>query len=137
MDEKSINKITEEIETIVIDEIHNLSDKNRGQTLESLISRYRNRSPQKRVVGLSATLKNDEEFAAWLNSRLIKSLYRQSIINKEVVKYESNQLSWREEEIIKGETLTNLIKRILVDKEKNGSILVFCFAKATCLTSAF
>ena len=134
---KSINKITEEIETIVIDEIHNLSDKNRGQTLESLISRYRNRSPQKRVVGLSATLKNDEEFAAWLNSRLIKSLYRQSIINKEVVKYESNQLSWREEEIIKGETLTNLIKRILVDKEKNGSILVFCFAKATCLTSAF
>ena len=134
---RSINKITEKIETIVIDEIHNLSDQNRGQTLESLIARYRDRSPQKRIIGLSATLQNDEEFAAWCNARLVKSDYRQSKIYKEVIKYESNDLSWKEEEIVKTNTLINLIKKILSDSEKKGSILTFCFSRPSCIESAF
>ncbi len=50
---------------VIIDEIHFLDDKERGTTWEELLIYL---DPEVQVVGLSATLANQEDFANWLES---------------------------------------------------------------------
>ena len=50
---------------VIIDEIHFLDDKERGTTWEELLIYL---DPNVQIVGLSATLANQEDFAAWLET---------------------------------------------------------------------
>ena len=54
----------EELKAVIIDEIHFLDDRDRGTTWEELLIYLPSRI---RVLGLSATLSNLEEFADWLS----------------------------------------------------------------------
>jgi len=56
-----------EVDLLVVDEIHLLSDSNRGARLEGTLSRFRRLNPFARIVGLSATLGNRDELAEWLD----------------------------------------------------------------------
>ena len=56
-----------EVDWLIVDEIHLLGDGNRGARLEGTISRFRRLNPFCRVLGLSATLGNRDELAAWLD----------------------------------------------------------------------
>ena len=67
-----------EISTIIIDEIHVISESDRGPRLESLIVRLNEFLSNPQVIGLSATIANPEFFNQWLtslgsNTKLIKS----------------------------------------------------------------
>ncbi len=62
------------ISLVVADEIHLLNDAGRGPTLEVVLTRLRRFNPQ--VLALSATIKNAEEIAEWLDASLVKSDYR-------------------------------------------------------------
>jgi len=67
-----------EISTIIIDEIHVISESDRGPRLESLIVRLNEFLTNPQVIGLSATIANPEFFNKWLTSlgsttELIKS----------------------------------------------------------------
>ncbi len=67
-----------EISTIIIDEIHVISESDRGPRLESLIVRLNEFLENLQVIGLSATIANPEFFNQWLTSldnqtELIKS----------------------------------------------------------------
>lgn len=61
-----------EIGLVVADEIHMLNDLSRGPTLELNLMRLMNRW----IVGLSATIRNAEEIAEWLDAELVVSDYR-------------------------------------------------------------
>ncbi|MCG2826606.1 MAG: DEAD/DEAH box helicase, partial [Thermoplasmatales archaeon] len=61
------------ITVVVADEIHLINDPKRGPTLETILSRFKENA---QIIGLSATIKNSEELAEWLNARHVKSDWR-------------------------------------------------------------
>ena len=60
---------------VVCDEIHLINDESRGPTLEILITKLREIS-NARIIALSATIKNIEDLAKWLNANYIASDWR-------------------------------------------------------------
>lgn len=66
----------DQIGCIVSDEMHLIHDPSRGPTLEVLLSRFRALLPEAQIVGLSATIKNADELARWLDAKLIRSEWR-------------------------------------------------------------
>ena len=73
-----INKLT----VIVADEIHLINDPHRGPTLEVVLSRLKQVNPNAQFLALSATIKNAEEIADWLNAKLVLSNWRPVILKE-------------------------------------------------------
>ncbi|MAF35483.1 hypothetical protein CMO91_06600 [Candidatus Woesearchaeota archaeon] len=61
---------------LVVDEIHLLNDPGRGPVLEVLITVLKRLLPKLQIVGLSATIGNPEELAAWLKAELVRDDWR-------------------------------------------------------------
>ena len=61
---------------VICDEIHLINDESRGITLEFLLTRIKTANPRAQIIGLSATIKNAEELATWLDAKLITSDWR-------------------------------------------------------------
>lgn len=61
---------------VIVDEIHMLNDPGRGPTLEILLTKMRQLAPRAQVIGLSATIKNTDELAKWMNANLVVSDFR-------------------------------------------------------------
>jgi len=57
-----------DVSTIVVDEIHFLTDPSRGPTLEILLTRLMQINPKMQILALSATIKNVDEVAEWINA---------------------------------------------------------------------
>lgn len=70
------NNFMKDVGLIIIDEIHLLNDETRGPTLEVLITLFKIKYEQIRILGLSATIKNKEELAQWLNAELVYDTFR-------------------------------------------------------------
>jgi helicase len=65
----------QEVKTVVVDEIHLLNDATRGPTLEIILTLLKTLiNPQ--IIGLSATIGNPEELAAWLEAELVQDDWR-------------------------------------------------------------
>ncbi|AEC52769.1 ski2-like helicase [Pyrococcus sp. NA2] len=62
-----------DVKILVVDEIHLIGSRDRGATLEFIITQMLDRA---QIIGLSATIGNPEELADWLNAKLIKSDWR-------------------------------------------------------------
>lgn len=63
------------IETLVLDEVHLISDKHRGKTVELLLTLLRRRAAQgsrMQLVCLSASLDETNGFESWLTAKLIR-----------------------------------------------------------------
>jgi len=65
-----------EVSLLVADEVHLIDDTHRGPTLEMVLTRMRSLNPEMQVIGLSATIGNPEELAAWLDATLVTSEWR-------------------------------------------------------------
>jgi helicase len=65
-----------DVKVVVVDEIHLLNDHGRGPTLEILITILRELLKNIQIIGLSATIGNPEELAAWLKAELIMDTWR-------------------------------------------------------------
>ena len=65
-----------DLAVLVVDEIHLLNDVGRGPTLEMTITKLRRCNPDLQVIGLSATVANAQELAAWLEAELVSSDWR-------------------------------------------------------------
>jgi len=61
---------------VVVDEIHLLGENSRGPTLELLLTLLRAVAPNAQIVGLSATIQNAPELAAWLGAKLVTDTWR-------------------------------------------------------------
>lgn len=64
------------VKVVVIDEIHLLNDPSRGPTLEILITLLRRMLKSVQIIGLSATIGNSEELAAWMGAKLVADSWR-------------------------------------------------------------
>ena len=65
-----------DLSVLVVDEIHLLNDVGRGPTLEMTITKLRHCNPNLQVIGLSATVANGQEIAAWLKAEMVSSDWR-------------------------------------------------------------
>lgn len=64
------------VSLLVIDEIHLLNDAERGPTLEILITIMKKLLKKVQILGLSATIGNPNELAAWLEAELVQDDWR-------------------------------------------------------------
>lgn len=72
------------VKTVIVDEIHLLNDQTRGPTLEVVITILKRVLPKAQIIGLSATVGNREELAAWLNATLVEDSWRPVKLEKGV-----------------------------------------------------
>jgi helicase len=66
----------DDIGLFVSDEVHLIGDRERGATLEMMLTKIRKHYPQSQIVTLSATVANSYEIADWLACDLIESDWR-------------------------------------------------------------
>src|SRR3989338_7963291 len=64
-----------EVKTLIVDEIHLLNDQSRGPTLEIILTLLKTHL-QPQIIGLSATIGNPEQLAAWLGAKLVIDHWR-------------------------------------------------------------
>ncbi len=64
------------VKTLIVDEIHLLNDTSRGPVLEVVLTLMRTTLPHVQMIGLSATIGNRKELAAWLNAELVEDSWR-------------------------------------------------------------
>ncbi|MEM2896925.1 MAG: DEAD/DEAH box helicase, partial [Candidatus Bathyarchaeia archaeon] len=65
-----------EVSTIVADEIHLLTEPERGPTLEVVITRLMQINPKAQFLALSATINNAKEVADWMEAKAITTDWR-------------------------------------------------------------
>ncbi len=75
-----------EISLIVADEVHLLNDKDRGPTLEVVLARLLQINPNSQLLALSATIRNAEEAAEWLNANYITTQWRPVVLKEGVAR---------------------------------------------------
>lgn len=66
----------QQLTVVVADEVHLINDADRGPTLEVTLAKLRQVNPHAQVLALSATIKNSNELARWLEAEHIKSDWR-------------------------------------------------------------
>lgn len=86
---------------IVADEIHLLDDPSRGPTLEIVLTRLLTMLSQVQIVALSATVKNNDEMAQWLNAKLVQSTFRptkllQGVYSPDAIEIDNKRISMKE-----------------------------------------
>ncbi|MDY6765636.1 MAG: ATP-dependent DNA helicase [Halobacteria archaeon] len=114
----------DELECIVVDEVHLLDSSDRGPTLEVTIAKLRKLNPNLQVIALSATIANPDEIAGWLDASLIETDWRPVDLRKGV--YEDGIIEFDNDEVreVKG---SGKPTSILVNDsvEEGGQCLVF------------
>jgi ATP-dependent DNA helicase len=130
-------KIVKEIIMVISDEIHLINDESRGITLEFLLTRVMNLSPNAQIVGLSATISNASELAGWLKADLITSDWRPVqlkegyYLNEEIV-FNDNSIR----RVNKERGLTE-VEVLTIDMIKEGGqVLVFANSRRSAMSLA-
>ncbi len=114
----------QELTVVVADEVHLINDADRGPTLEVTLAKLRQVNPKAQVLALSATIKNSDELARWLEAEHIKSDWRpvplkEGVYHDGLVHFTDNSI----QEIKAGEDdLTGLVEDIV---GSGGQALIF------------
>lgn len=77
----------------VSDEVHLLGDRERGPTLEMMLTKIRRHYTQAQIVALSATVANSDEIAGWLACELVESNWRPTKLVEGVYEYGTVKMS--------------------------------------------
>jgi len=80
------------VKTVIVDEIHLLSDVRRGPTLEIIITLLKQLLKNVQIIALSATIGNPEELAMWLNADLVEDSWRPVKLHKGI--YLNNEIEF-------------------------------------------
>ncbi len=78
-----------EVGLYVADEVHMIGEKERGPTLEMMLTRIRKLYPDSQIVALSATVSNADELSDWLSCALVESHWRPTKLVEGVYEYGS------------------------------------------------
>lgn len=113
------------LSVVVLDEIHFINDALRGPTMEILTARIKQLNPEIQILGLSATVQNADQMAAWLNSELVKSTWRPIPLKEGV--YFNNQIHFEKHgtrTILEDESED--INKLTIDTLRGkGQVLIF------------
>ncbi|MFJ2739752.1 DEAD/DEAH box helicase [Streptomyces sp. NPDC087440] len=122
----SLRAALAEVGCLIVDEIHLLGDPTRGPVLEALLARVREDAEQVRIVGLSATVANADEVAAWLGARLVRIAWRPTRLTWQLPVLPPTEDSWTARGAARTAEAVRLTRAVTED---DGSTLVFCGSK--------
>jgi len=118
---------------VVCDEIHILNDASRGPTLEIVLTRLRE-TTNSQILALSATIKNSDDIAKWLDAKLVQSDYRPIKLYRGVSYPDEEQyIVDLEHKKIKLNTESELIEDTL---RKNKQALIFVSTRRSAEAAA-
>ena len=86
-------RIKVEKSVIIADELQILGEKGRGASVETLCALFRQRQPHQ-FVGLTATVENPEDLAAWMNCQSVRSTKR-DVELIQTIRYDGQQYTVR------------------------------------------
>ncbi|MHA1930876.1 MAG: DUF5814 domain-containing protein [Candidatus Thorarchaeota archaeon] len=116
-----------EIGTIIVDEIQNLADPERGPELDGLLARMRFHAPNAQVLALSATVGSPEQLAKELKLKLVNYVGRP-------VPLERHLIFGRNDEVKR-----SMIRRLVSTEFRNisstgnkGQSIIFSFSRRRC-----
>src|SRR3989475_1178225 len=66
----------QQLTVVVADEVHLINDADRGPTLEVTLAKLRQVNPRAQVLALSATIRNSDQLAKWLEAEHVRSDWR-------------------------------------------------------------
>ena len=114
-----------DVAVVVADEIHLLTEADRGPTLEVVLTRLLKINPRIQLIALSATIRNAKEIAEWLNGIPVTTEWRPVPLREGV--YHDGQIQFGDgSSRIIPHTEQNPIFDIALDVVKNdGQVLLF------------
>ena len=119
---------TRNLDLIILDEVHIIDDETRGPTTEVLLSRIKRTVPKARVIGLSATMRNIEQLAQWVNGEFYRNTdYRPVPLTLSFEAIPDTRY-YNVAEQAKDKTVIDTVQMLLSEQTetgKRGKILVF------------
>ncbi len=117
--------LTESLTIAVFDEIHLIDDSSRGPTLEILIARLKQANSSIQLVGLSATIKNANQIASWLEAECFLSNWRpvklkEGVYYDKVIYFEDG-----DKRNVSNSSSTGINSLCIETIRENGQVLVF------------
>ena len=134
-------KLVQMVKLFLIDEVHILKD-TRGATLEAVVSRMKTMGANVRFVALSATVPNSEDIAMWLgrdhtnqhipaHRETFGEDFRPVRLQKHVHGYDGSFNDFAFEKVLDGK-----LPALLRQYSQQKAIMVFCFTRKSCETTA-
>lgn len=129
-------KWMEDISLVIADEVHLLNDAERGPTLEVVLARLLQVSPDIQVLALSATINNVDEIASWLKAEHVTTEWRPVPLKEGVLLNE--EIQYRDGDARKIERITkNSATNLAVNTVKaGGQALVFTSTRKNSVSLA-
>lgn len=114
-----------DIGLFVSDEVHLLVDRERGPTLEMMLTKIRKHYPQSQIVALSATVANSEEIAEWLGCELVESTWRPTNLVEGVYEYGMVRMSNNSKFKVESSGVSSAVDLAINSLEGGGQALIF------------
>jgi helicase len=126
----------DEISLIIADEVHLLNDGDRGPTLEVVLARLMQINPDAQLLALSATIRNAEEAAEWLNAGCITTEWRPVTLKEGVAR--RNEILFKDGGATKIErhSKSPAINLALHVVKSGGQALIFASTRKSSVTLA-
>ncbi len=103
---------------VVADEVHLINDADRGPTLEVTLSKLRQVNPKAQIIALSATIRNSDQLASWLDAEHFRSDWRPVPLMQGV--YWADTVHFTDGSTRKMHSDGNDIQTMLLDTVKEG-----------------
>ncbi len=114
-----------ELSLVVADEIHLLTEHERGPTLEVVLTRLTEINPNIQVLALSATVRNAEEVGQWLHAGSVTTDWRPVPLREGIYNLGQLQFNDGSSRIIQGGTKTPVLDIALDVLSSGGQALIF------------
>ncbi|MCW3981517.1 MAG: DEAD/DEAH box helicase, partial [Candidatus Bathyarchaeota archaeon] len=126
----------EEISLVVADEVHLLNDSERGPTLEVVLARLMQINPEIQILALSATIRNAEDLADWLNAKSVTTKWRPVPLKEGVAL--QGEILFKDGEAANAEKVVRnpLLNLILKTVKTGGQALVFASTRRNAAATA-
>ncbi len=126
----------EEVSLVVADEVHLLNDSERGPTLEVVLARLRQMNPGIQILALSATIRNVEELADWLDAKFVTTKWRpvplkEGVALQDEILFKDGAATSTEKDI-----RNPLLNLILHSVRKGGQALIFASTRRNAASIA-
>ncbi len=113
-----------ELNCVIADEVHLVNDRERGANLEVTLSKLKQTNPSAQIIALSATIRNSEMIADWLDAEHHKSDWRPVELKKGV--YFQNRIKYSDGDEIELKSKGSPVKTLSMPTiEGHGQCLVF------------
>lgn len=109
----------------VSDEVHLIGDRERGPTLEMMLTKIRRHYPQSQVVALSATVANSDEIADWLGCELVESDWRPTKLVEGVYEYGNARMSDGSKFKVASSGVSSAVDLAIDSLDGGGQALIF------------